>query len=226
MINREFVERVWDYVGDALAAEGFALGGGLAMRAHGIVDRDTQDIDAFRRDPVLSQPEALDRAEGSIVRLLAEAGLDVVNQYHQDFTRRFEVTDPRTGDSTNIDIGRDRLPDPFVSIAGYGMVISRDDMAGMKMRALYERHAERDYIDYDAMRRSGLWTVGELVALLDRTGSIDPPIGGEWRPRLVSVLSAASDDADEILLEDLGVDDVPAFFRRLETYAREHVQDQ
>lgn len=78
---------------DVLAAEGFALGGGLAMRAHGIIDRETQDIDAFRRDPILSQPEAFDRAEKGLQARLAEAGLRVEKVFHQDFGRRFEVTD-------------------------------------------------------------------------------------------------------------------------------------
>ena len=60
MTEPDFILSVWDVVGDVLAGEGFALGGGLAMRAHGIVNRQTQDIDAFRRDPFLSQPEAFD----------------------------------------------------------------------------------------------------------------------------------------------------------------------
>ena len=193
------------------------------MRAHGIVDRDTQDVDAFRRDPILSQPEAFDRAEAGITARLVEAGLYVEKVFHQDFGRRFEVTDVGSSRSTNIDLGRDRFPRPFVKIAGYGVVVNRDDMAGMKMRALYERHAERDYVDYDAMRWSGIWTATELVGLLDRTGSIEPPEDGDWRPKLAHVLASAADYADEMLLEDLGVQDTASLFHRLKSYAREHV---
>ena len=114
MARREFVQRVWDVVGDVLAAEGFALGGGLAMRAHGIIDRETQDIDAFRRDPMLADPEAFNKAETALLQTLKSQRLDVGRTSHQDFGRRFEVTDPVTGYATSIDLGRDRFPGEFV----------------------------------------------------------------------------------------------------------------
>lgn len=45
MISRDFVQKVWDCISDVLEEEGFTLGGGLAMRAHGIIDRETPDLD-------------------------------------------------------------------------------------------------------------------------------------------------------------------------------------
>ena len=62
----------------------------------------------------------------------------------------------------------------------------------------------------------------DLVDLLDRTGSIEPPENGDWRPKLARILASASDNTDDILLEDLGVQDMTNFFRRLSGYAREH----
>lgn len=224
MNNRAFVQSVWDGISDVLGMHGFALGGGLAMRAHGIVDRETQDIDAFRKDPLLSEPESFDQAELGITTILTERGFTVSKLYHQDFGRKYEVTDPTIGLTTTIDLGRDRFPGGFVQIEGYGTVVNRDDMAGMKMRALWERHAERDYVDYDAMRNSMIWDAKHLVELLERTGSIMPPDDESWNPRLARILASAVDDADEILLEDIGVDDVDALFSRLAKYARDHEQ--
>lgn len=171
---------------------------------------------------MLAHPEAFDKAEKALLRELSNQRLHVELTSRQDFARRFEVTDPVTGDATSIDLGRDRFPGAFVHIPGYGLVVNRDDMAGMKMRALWERHAERDYIDYDAMLRSGAWQTQDLVQLLDRTGSIEPPSDGDWRPRLSVILAGAEEDADEVLLEDLGVEDPGSLFSRLRGYADEH----
>lgn len=231
MNDREFVQLIWDAISDALAKEGFGLGGGLAMRAHGIVDRETQDIDAFRKDPLLSDPEAFERAEASITALLSGRGFTVEKLFHQDFGRKFEVTGTERdseGDllSTTIDLGRDRLPGGFAEIPGYGSVVNRDDMAGMKMRALWERQAERDYVDYDAMRRSAFWDASDLTQLLNRTGSIMPPDDGMWNPHLAEILATAEDDLDEMLLEDMGVTDITALFSRLAVYAKEHTSLQ
>ena len=214
---------MWDVIGDALAEEGFALGGGLAMRAHGIVDRETQDIDAFRRDPVRTDPEAFNRAQKKLLRELGGQGLHVETSTRHDFARRFEVTDPATSDSTSIDLGRDRFPGAFVHIPGYGLVVNRDDMAGMKMRALWERHAERDYIDYDAMLSSGIWRVRDLVQLLDRTGSIDPPEDGDWRPKLAEILVDSEAGTNKKVLRGLGIDNPSELFGRLHGYADEHL---
>jgi hypothetical protein len=104
--------------------------------------------------------------------------------------------------------------------------LNRDDMAGMKMRALWERQAERDYVDYDAMRRSTLWDASDLTRLLNRTGSIMPPDDGMWNPRLSEILATAEDDVDEMLLEDMGVIDIIALFSRLAVYAKEHTSLQ
>lgn len=226
MNAREFVQLVWDAIGDALAEHGFGLGGGLAMRAHGIVDRETQDIDAFRKDPLLAEPEAFDLAEDRITAILEARGFTVEKLYHQDFGRKFEVTRPSPDGgepmSTTVDLGRDRFPDGFVEIPGYGTVVNRDDMAGMKMRAFWERQAERDYVDYDAMRRSGIWEAKDLTDLLRRTGSIMPPAGDVWNPRLALLLAEGEDFIDEQLLEDMGVVDVAALFSRLPLYAKDH----
>lgn len=222
MNDREFVQQVWDLISSVLADEGFALGGGLAMRAYGLIDRDTQDIDAFRRDPLLKEPEAFDRAETRIFEKLESHNLIVTKTKDKDFERGYDVRDPATNKETKLDLGRDRLPGAFIGIPGYGKVVNRDDMAGMKMRALYERHAERDYVDYDAMRRSGAWSADDLVELLECTGSIDSPPNGDWRTGLIEVLTEAEKLTSRKLLRGVGVADADALFKRLHEYALEY----
>ncbi|MDQ1657316.1 MAG: hypothetical protein QOD41_2399, partial [Cryptosporangiaceae bacterium] len=51
---------------------GFALGGGQALIAHGIVDRVTEDIDLFT-----DQDQAVQEAANAVERALRQAGFEV-----------------------------------------------------------------------------------------------------------------------------------------------------
>lgn len=59
----------------AAAGHGFALGGGNALIAHGIIDRPTQDVDLFT-----NRESGVAAAAGSVEAALREAGFQVERQ--------------------------------------------------------------------------------------------------------------------------------------------------
>ena len=131
----------------ATAAEhGFALAGGNALVAHGIVQRDTEDVDLFSPEP--GGPGAVAHP---IRDALAQAG------YHVELTRppeahggefaRLEVT---RGDHTmHLDLARDWRKWPPVQL-DVGPVLHLDDAVSSKVNAMVTRRLPRDYIDVAA----------------------------------------------------------------------------
>ena len=59
----------------AAAGHGFALGGGNALLAHGVITRPTQDVDLFT-----DQERGVDAASGAVEAALREAGFEVERQ--------------------------------------------------------------------------------------------------------------------------------------------------
>ena len=59
----------------AAAGHGFALGGGNALIAHGIIDRPTQDVDLFT-----NRESGVAAAAGAVEAALREAGFPVERQ--------------------------------------------------------------------------------------------------------------------------------------------------
>lgn len=164
----------------ALAAahdHGFALGGGHALIAHGIVDRPTEDIDLFTDTAGGVQPAA-----GKVARRLADAGLHVEQVAETDdlagifegFERdmvEFVVTrDHHAIRLTLARLGRDRQP----VVMDVGPVLHIDDVIGSKVAALVTRAEARDLIDVAAAQRR--YTRHDLVRLGRQH---DPALTGE-----------------------------------------------
>ena len=130
----------------AAAAEGFALAGGNALAAHGILSRPTQDVDLFSPQPggtgrVLDSVVAALIADGfevKVVRGSAEPGADFA-QLHVS----------RGGETTQLDLGRDWRAYDAVTL-DIGPVLHLDDAVGAKVTALLGRGLARDYIDVGA----------------------------------------------------------------------------
>jgi hypothetical protein len=70
----EFESRVLQLVMGAVAPYGFALGGGQGLRAHQIIDRETQDIDGFTGS---LEPEFFDSAEKDIFNIRTHVALNL-----------------------------------------------------------------------------------------------------------------------------------------------------
>lgn len=146
------------------ARYGFALAGGYAVQAHGILDRPSEDIDLFtaweRRDDFGTAVDAvLDayRASGYTVEIA---------QRFETFAR-LAVTDPaHSGHVYKVELAANwrALPPVVMEI---GPVLHADDVVAGKMSALFTRAEPRDFLDVDAALGSGRYTRERLCELAE-----------------------------------------------------------
>jgi Nucleotidyl transferase AbiEii toxin, Type IV TA system len=155
------------------ARHGFALAGGNALMAHGIIDRPTADVDLFS-----DQETGVAAAAQSVEDALHEAGFRAERRDRADgLGEAFEgmaeglaewlVTAPG-GRQTVLQMahfGRSRGPVTM----DVGPVLDLEDLAGWKVCALASRVEPRDYIDTAAALRH--YSVAELIGLAKR---LDP----------------------------------------------------
>jgi hypothetical protein len=128
-----------------------------AIREHGISRRPTADVDLFTDDP---DPERFGEALDDLVAQLEAEGFRV------EVTRRFELfARLRVTVGTEVvevDLGVDwREREPVVM--AIGSVLDELDAVANKVGALYSRAEPRDYIDVDAIRRSGRYSDEALL---------------------------------------------------------------
>jgi hypothetical protein len=152
----------------AISRYGFALGGGNALIAHGLIDRPTQDVDLFtdREEGVAAATEAVETSLGAsgyaverqdILGDLAET-LDGLSEGMAEWI----VTSP-DGRQMVLKIAYfDRAHQPV--LMEIGPVLGLDDVVGGKVCALASRAAERDYIDVAAALDCG-YSVQQLIGL-------------------------------------------------------------
>lgn len=146
----------------ALAAAsryGFALAGGQALIAHGIVSRSTVDIDLFT-----DRDHGVRTAAGIVATALTRAGFDVeeiagTGEVFPGFDESMIEFEVRHGDEAVrlqlVRFDRDRQP---VTL-DIGPVLHLDDVIGTKVAAMAARAEPRDFID--------------VAAALDRYGRDD-----------------------------------------------------
>ena len=128
----------------AAATRGFALAGGNALAAHGLLTRPTQDIDLFTpvaggTGQVIDAVRAALVVEGYAVQVVRAAD-------DGDFA---ELHVSRDGQSTQLDLGRDWRGHDAVPL-DVGPVLHLDDAVGSKTTALLGRALPRDFIDIAA----------------------------------------------------------------------------
>lgn len=141
---------------------GFALAGGHAIAAHGILERPSEDVDLFadwqRRADF---PTAVDEV---IAAYLAE-GLDVQVDLRLDTFARLHVIDPNIPDRQHrVELVANWRAQPPVQM-DIGPVLHPDDVMAGKMDALYNRAAARDFLDIDAAITSVRYTLNQLCDL-------------------------------------------------------------
>jgi len=126
-------------------AEGFALAGGGALIALGIVDRHTGGLDFFGRESV-----AVDRLGPAFEAAAAAAGLSVTRLRDAPGFVRLEVA--RGDERSEVDLGYDARLWP-VRQTPLGPAIADSELAADKTLALFGRAAARDYLDVHALTR-------------------------------------------------------------------------
>jgi nucleotidyltransferase AbiEii toxin of type IV toxin-antitoxin system len=160
----------------AAARHGFALAGGNALIAHGIIDRPTDDVDLFS-----DQETGVAAAAQAVEDALREAGFqadrrdktgglsDIFDGMGQGLAE-WVITAPG-GQQTMLQMAYfDRARGPVTM--DVGPVLDLEDLAGWKVCALASRVEPRDYIDTAAALRH--YTVDRLIGLAKR---LDPGLG-------------------------------------------------
>jgi hypothetical protein len=172
---------------------GFALGGGHAFVAHGLVDRPTEDVDLFTdveggvRESVAPVADAL-TAEGLSVAPPEEASALAEVFYGMDDA--FEELDVWQGESAvRVSLGRmSRQRAPV--LLPIGPVMHLDDLLGSKVCALATRGEIRDFIDVAAALAIGYDRAGLLAMAREH----DPGLGDDEVAAAMRRLDALPDE--------------------------------
>jgi hypothetical protein len=157
----------------AAAAHGFALGGGNALIAHGVIDRFTQDVDLFTDEEhgveaaAEAVQSALQAAGFEAEREDKTAGLADVFEGMGEGLAEWTVTVPG-GQQMMLQMAYfDRANQPV--IMEFGPVLDLEDAIGGKVSALATRAVPRDYVDTAAALER--YTPAELIGFARR---LDP----------------------------------------------------
>ena len=154
----------------AAARHGFALAGGNALIAHGIVDRPTDDVDLFS-DQETAVAAAAEAVQDALVAAGFEAerrdqsgGLGDIFYGMGDGLAEWIITAPG-GEQTMLQMAYfDRTRGPVTM--DVGPVLDLEDLAGSKVCALASRVEPRDYIDTAAALQR--YSVGQLISFARR----------------------------------------------------------
>jgi hypothetical protein len=155
------------------ARHGFALAGGNALIAHGIIDRPTDDVDLFS-DQETAVAAAADAVEGALRAAGFEAerrdqggGLEDIFYGLGKGLAEWIITAPG-GQQTMLQMAYfDRTRGPVTM--DVGPVLDLEDLAGSKVCALASRVEPRDYVDTAAALRR--YTPDQLMGFARR---LDP----------------------------------------------------
>jgi hypothetical protein len=155
------------------ARHGFALAGGNALIAHGIIDRPTDDVDLFS-DQETAVAAAADAVEGALraagfgtERRDQGGGLEDIFYGLGEGLAEWIITAPG-GQQTMLQMAYfDRTRGPVTM--DVGPVLDLEDLAGSKVCALASRVEPRDYVDTAAALRR--YTPDQLIGFARR---LDP----------------------------------------------------
>ena len=151
----------------AASRYGFALGGGNALIAHGVIDRATQDVDLFTDDE-----RGVEAAAGAVESALRAAGYQAERQDKTagladiweglgEGLAEWTVSAPG-GQQMLLQLAYfDRASQPVVMEVG--PVLDLPDVVGGKVAALASRAAPRDY--WDTAAAMTRFTIDEMINL-------------------------------------------------------------
>jgi hypothetical protein len=170
-----------DIIQAALAAvrrkgiDGVALGGGNALIARAGSHRATQDIDVFVKDPAnvsAASTEIIEAIEQAGYRVEREDGGMPGGMWDDEEELHVQLLVTAPGGEVEVEVSHfeyardEELP-------GLGRVLSLDDIGGFKTKAVAERMAPRDFVDYAIIRDQG-YTAERLFTLARER---DPGLG-------------------------------------------------
>lgn len=185
--QRHVARLLLEVIGDA----GFALAGASAIREHGLTDRPTHDVDLFAGPAVSTEEfqESLARGEAA----LRNHGYQVTRTRSFPFFARLHVVDA-DGAELEVDFGINWRAHPPVRFA-VGAVLSEADAVAGKLSAVYSRGEVRDFLDLDAIRQSGRYTDGDLIALgREHDDGFDVGMFAAQLSRVMDLLPAEADE--------------------------------
>lgn len=136
-----FHRRVLEAGLSAGARFGLILAGGYAMRAHGLTERHSQDLDLATNDHTPLPDIAAEVADA----YRAEGFEAVVNRATPRMAR-IDISDPVTGQSVPLDLMKEALQQRPLYLE-LCPVVGLDDAVGLKVRAIHGRSMARDLID-------------------------------------------------------------------------------
>jgi Nucleotidyl transferase AbiEii toxin, Type IV TA system len=180
------------------ASAGFAVAGGAALIARGLITRPTQDVDLFLLDTRLSTVASAAAAFETAMDGQGWSHIRVRN--HHEFVR-LSIADGQ--ESLIIDLGRDSPAAEATAATQLGPTLSPRDLAARKTLALFGRAEPRDFADvHDLAQRYGRdrllkWAAeddpgfdrqvfADMLATIDRLTDTDLPVS----PRQATALRA------------------------------------
>ncbi|MFC4005611.1 nucleotidyl transferase AbiEii/AbiGii toxin family protein [Nonomuraea purpurea] len=149
----------------AAAEHGFALAGGYAVQAYGVLQRPSEDIDLFTS----SLRDDFAEGVGKICAAYAAQGFTVKVDLDSPQFVRLGVSDPAISRTSKVELATDLRSHPPVTME-IGPVVHLEDVAGGKVEALFTRAEVRDFIDVDAFLTSGRFTRDQLLDLAAARG--------------------------------------------------------
>ncbi|MEV0567382.1 nucleotidyl transferase AbiEii/AbiGii toxin family protein [Dactylosporangium sp. NPDC050588] len=143
---------------------GFALAGGHAVAAHGILQRPSEDVDLFadwqRRADFPAAVEV-------VIAAYMAAGYEVEIDHRTETFARLYLTDPaERSEHHRVELVANWRLQPPVQM-DIGPVLHADDVMAGKVDALYNRAAARDFLDIDAAIGAGRYTLERLCQLAE-----------------------------------------------------------
>ena len=141
---------------------GFALAGGYAVQAAGLLMRPSEDVDLFT---AWERRADFAAAVADVIEAYLADGLRVETEHRHDAFVRLTVSD---GERTSkVELAVDSRANEPIRMT-LGPVLHPDDAVTNKMNALYSRAFARDFIDIDAAIQSGRYDRETLLRLAER----------------------------------------------------------
>ncbi|MFI6999535.1 nucleotidyl transferase AbiEii/AbiGii toxin family protein [Nocardia sp. NPDC050175] len=169
---------------------GFALAGGYAIRAHGMGNRPSGDVDLFTD---WHRRADFPGAVKAVIAALEQHGYVVDTTMNGDTFARLLVSSPTESNASadKLELSADWRAHPPV-LLDIGPVLHPDDAVANKMCALYGRALPRDFLDIDAAITSGHYSRDRLLEL---AGNADNGFTPRMFADALGALSQITDDA-------------------------------